>query len=118
MEWALFFAIGLGLIATGLPLSVGMHAITVGGLSGMILAMMSRVSLGHTGRQLKPARPMALAFGLILFAALLRVLAGLPSAWFIELMLAAIICWMLAFGCFCYCYAPMLCRIRADGRPG
>lgn len=110
--------IGLGLIATGLPLSVGMHAITVGGLGGMILAMMSRVSLGHTGRPLKPARPMALAFGLILFAAQLRVLAGLPSAWFIELMLAAIICWMLAFGCFCYCYAPMLCRIRADGRPG
>jgi len=110
--------IGLILIATGLPLSVGMHAITVGGLGGMILAMMSRVSLGHTGRQLKPARPMTLAFGLMLLATVFRVLAGLPSAWFIELMLAAIICWMLAFGCFCYYYAPMLCRVRADGRPG
>lgn len=110
--------IGLVLIATGLPLSVGMHAITVGGLGGMILAMMSRVSLGHTGRPLKPARPMALAFGLILLSTGLRVLAGLSSAWLIELMLSAIMCWILAFGCFSYCYAPMLCRARADGRPG
>ncbi|ABI39496.1 NnrS family protein [Shewanella sp. MR-4] len=110
--------IGLMLIAAGLPLSVGMHAITVGGLGGMILAMMSRVSLGHTGRSLTPPRPMALAFALILLATVLRVLAGLLSAWFIELMLAAIGFWILAFGCFCYCYAPMLCRVRVDGRPG
>lgn len=110
--------IGLGLIAAGLPLSVGMHAITVGGLGGMILAMMSRVSLGHTGRTLTPPRPMALAFALILCATVLRVLASLLSAWFIELMLAAIALWIFAFGCFSYCYGPMLCRVRADGRPG
>lgn len=110
--------IGLTLIAIGLPLSVGMHAITVGGLGGMILAMMSRVSLGHTGRQLKPPRPVVLGFGFILIATLLRVLAGIQTQWSIELLLGAIITWVIAFACFCYCYAPILCQPRADGRPG
>lgn len=110
--------IGLALIAAGLPLSVGMHAITVGGLGGMILAMMSRVSLGHTGRQLKPPRPVVLGFALILIATLLRVFAGILTQWSSEFLLGAISGWILAFGCFCYCYGPMLCQPRADGRPG
>ena len=60
--------LGLALIAFGFPLSVGMHSITVGGLGGMILAMMARVSLGHTGRTLQPPSLMPDCFALMLLA--------------------------------------------------
>jgi len=110
--------IGLALISLGFPLSVGMHAITVGGLAGMILAMMARVSLGHTGRTLQPPSIMKYAFGLILLAAVFRVLAGIIPLWSASLLLAAITSWVIAFGCFCICYGPMLCQARIDGRPG
>ena len=110
--------LGLALIAFGLPLSVGMHAITVGGLAGMILAMMARVSLGHTGRTLQPPSIMKYAFGLILLAAVFRVLAGVIPLWSASLLLAAITSWVIAFGCFCISYGPMLCQARIDGRPG
>lgn len=110
--------LGLALIALGFPLSVGMHAITVGGLGGMILAMMARVSLGHTGRALQPPRLMPYCFGLMLLAVLLRVLAGILPLWSSLLLLSTIICWLVAFGCFCLYYGPMLCQARTDGRPG
>ncbi|MGI2024094.1 NnrS family protein [Shewanella glacialipiscicola] len=110
--------LGLALIAFGFPLSVGMHSITVGGLGGMILAMMARVSLGHTGRTLQPPSLMPYCFALMLLAVLLRVLAGIFPLWSSLLLLSTIICWLVAFGCFCLYYGPMLCQARIDGRPG
>lgn len=92
--------------------SLASHALAVGAMGGLILAMMARVSLGHTGRALQPPKAMAWAFCLLNLGALIRVSAG--SGW---LWLAAL-CWSLAFALFAWYYAPMLCRARVDGHPG
>lgn len=92
--------------------SLASHALAVGAMGGLILAMMARVSLGHTGRALQPPKAMAWAFGLLNLGALFRVSAG--GSW---LWLAAL-CWGAAFALFAWHYAPMLCRARVDGHPG
>src|SRR5690606_19752171 len=51
-----YILIGAAAFGWGLPATAGLHALTVGGIGGMILAMMTRVSLGHTGRPLHAAR--------------------------------------------------------------
>jgi len=103
----------LGLFASASP---ALHALTVGGMSGLILAMMSRVSLGHTGRDLVPPKGMALGFGLLQLGALARVFLA-PVAPTAGLWLAGG-CWMLAFGIFVWRYGPMLVKARVDGHPG
>ncbi len=109
---------GLLLIASGAGVSAGLHAMTVGGLGGMILAMMARVSLGHTGRNLLPPKVMPIAFGLILLSTITRVLANLYPEQFIFWLTLALLAWIIAFGAFVLCYAPILLRPRVDGRPG
>ena len=96
-----------------------MHCFTVGAIGGMILAMISRVTLGHTGRPLRPPRAMTAAYILILASAVVRVLvpAVLPalSQWGIGL---AGLLWLAAYGIYCYYYGPMLLAPRIDGGPG
>ncbi|MDN3652032.1 NnrS family protein [Thalassotalea ponticola] len=95
------------------------HLLTVGGMAGLILAMISRVSLGHTGRPLTPARIVSIAFILVPLAALLRSFG--PIIWphnhllFIQL---SSLCWLIAFAIFLIKYAPVLMQPRKDGRPG
>ena len=95
------------------------HLLAVGTVGGMILAMMSRVSLGHTGRALEVPAYLAAAFAAIIAAAVIRAL--LPSllpgftalAWHCSSAL-----WIFAFACFLYRYLPILTSPRADGKPG
>ncbi len=112
--WLLVATLGmaawhLGWLAQPSPAS---HALAVGALGGLVLAMMARVSLGHTGRPLQPPKAMAWAFAVLNLGALIRVAAG--GGW---LWLAAV-CWGLAFALFVVHYAPLLCRARVDGHPG
>jgi uncharacterized protein involved in response to NO len=112
--WLLVATLGmaawhLGWLAQPSPAS---HALAVGALGGLVLAMMARVSLGHTGRPLQPPKAMAWAFAVLNLGALIRVAAG--GSW---LWLAAL-CWGLAFALFVVHYAPLLCRARVDGHPG
>jgi len=99
--------------------SAALHSITVGSIGGMILAMISRVTLGHTGRQLNPPRLMTMAYLFIFLAALIRVVVPvlLPelTQWAIGIAGAL---WVLAFSIYIYFYAPMLVSSRVDGRPG
>lgn len=99
--------------------SAALHSITVGAIGGMILAMISRVTLGHTGRQLNPPRLITAAYIFIFLAALVRVII---PAWLAEYTSWGIgvagILWVLAFGLYIFFYAHMLVTPRADGRPG
>lgn len=113
-----FIPLGLLLIATGQNFSAGLHGITLGGLGGMILAMMARVSLGHTGRKLTPPKIVTFAFALIVLASVLRILAGLITSYYLPLLEAAIACWVLSFTIFIYHYTPILLKARVDGKPG
>ncbi|MCL2021443.1 MAG: NnrS family protein [Betaproteobacteria bacterium] len=116
--WMAVACAGLALFHVGLPLffSFSLHALTVGAMGGLILAMVARVSLAHTGRSLEAPRPMAYAFILFHIGAAARVFftPWLPSS---GLIIAAL-CWMLAFGFFVLCHGPMLCLPRVDGEEG
>lgn len=110
--------LGLALWHLGLlgQASLGHHALAVGAVAGVILAMLARVSLGHTGRPLQAPRAMRWAFASLQLAALLRVLL-VPWAPVSGLGLSSA-CWMLAFALFLRHYAALFWRPRLDGLPG
>lgn len=107
---------GLGFINN---YSAVMHCFTAGAIGGMILAMVSRVTLGHTGRPLNPPKMIVPAYICVLVGALCRVFipACLPEYSNLGIGIAGVL-WVLAFGIYCFYYGPMLLTTRADGRPG
>jgi uncharacterized protein involved in response to NO len=127
--WSLHFAlkfIWFGLIVLGIsylvpevPSNHIWHLLTIGGIGGLILAMISRVSLGHTGRPLTPPKAMSLAFLLVIFSALIRSFGPwfMPANTSIFIDISAF-CWVLSFAIFIFYYGPMLSTPRADDRPG
>lgn len=118
MFWLVVACVGLGLWHLGvLQLSSPwLHAFTVGSMAGLILAMIARVTLGHTGRPLQPPAGVTAAFILLNLGTVARVFLGV--AWPLHGMWLAAACWALAFGIYAWQYAPMLCQARVDGHPG
>ena len=118
IAWLAIAALGLALWHLGLlsSPSPALHALTVGAMAGLILAMVARVSLGHTGRDLVPPKAMAWAFALLNLGCIARVF--LPSVWPLYSLWLAAACWAGAFGLFVWHYAPMLLSARTDGHPG
>lgn len=126
--WGLHASYGfvaLGLLMLGLahlellPATLAIHALTVGGMSSMILAMISRVSLGHTGRPIETLPGIGLALGLMLAAAFFRALV--PALWpqVTHWMLSlSILLWCLAYAVFLLLYTKPLLSARADGKEG
>lgn len=103
----------------GLAESAWIHALGTGSMGTLILGVMARVSLGHTGRPLRLPAGAVLVFWLITAAALLRVgLAGGLIGGHGNVLLMVTVFWTLAFGLFFAYYSPILVRPRADGRPG
>lgn len=98
---------------------LAVHALTVGGMGTMMLAMMSRVSLGHTARPIRTLPGIGVALGLMLAAAVVRspVLAFFPqiSHWTYSL---GILFWCLAYAIFLFHYTGPLLSPRADGQDG
>jgi uncharacterized protein involved in response to NO len=94
-----------------------LHLLAIGYFSAMLLAMVSRVSLGHSGRPLVADRLTFACFLGVLASAAVRVAADLaPGApW---LMPAAALLWLVAFGAWAWRYVPFYFLPRADGRPG
>jgi uncharacterized protein involved in response to NO len=103
-----------------IPLDAGIHALTLGAIGSMIIGMMSRVALGHTGRSIAPAALTVAAYWLVNAAALLRVVFALTPD---DTLRAASLMgsgtlWSLAFALFVVVYWPILNRPRAGGRAG
>jgi len=126
--WSLhlsYWCIPLGLLLYGLSLLTGnvshsqaIHSLTAGAMGIMILAMISRVSLGHTGRNLVVGRVMAIAFACAFAAFIVRVFGIYWTGNYTSLIIAAAILWVLAYGAFLVMYLPVLSRPRVDGRAG
>ena len=95
------------------------HAFTVGGIGTLTLGMMSRITLGHTGRLMQPPRSIEISFILINIGAALRVLAPIlmPEKYQMWIHLSGGV-WILCFLLFCLAYVPMLIKPRADGKEG
>lgn len=101
----------------GIGHSAALHAFGAGAMGTMILAVMTRVTLGHTGRPLDVGGTTIILYGCILAAGLTRLAASLhPPAYNALLGLSGLL-WITAFGLFLAVYGPMLCRPRADGKP-
>jgi uncharacterized protein involved in response to NO len=107
----------LGAVVPSIPASSSLHALTAGAIGSLTLGMMARVSLGHTGRMLEPARSARWAFCSLVGAALVRVGAPfLPSAWYLETLTVASLLWSSAFALFLFGYLRILLSARADAR--
>ncbi|MGE0485667.1 MAG: NnrS family protein [Gammaproteobacteria bacterium] len=127
--WGLFLAIvtidfGFGLYALAgwfaVPRSLALHAFAAGGIGLATLAMMARVALGHSGRDIRePPRALAPALVLLALAGLARVVLPLaaPAHYAVAVELAQGL-WVAAFAIFVLVYAPILWRPRVDGRDG
>ncbi|HKE46263.1 MAG TPA: NnrS family protein [Steroidobacteraceae bacterium] len=116
--------LGLALKACWLLFDAGwaikwLHAFTVGLIATMILAVMTRASLGHTGRPLAVSPAITIAYVLLTLAALLRVFGGAvaPGAYLPAVTLAGL-AWTMAFLIYLIVYAPILIGPRVDGKPG
>jgi uncharacterized protein involved in response to NO len=92
--------------------SAGLHAWMAGGVGIMTLAVMTRATLGHTGRQLAATAGTQVIYLAVVLAALTRVTAALLNAWTIPLLHLAAFAWIAAFGGFALLYAPLLFRAR------
>jgi uncharacterized protein involved in response to NO len=96
-----------------------LHALTIGVLATMVLAVMTRAALGHTGRPLVVEPAIALGYVLLLAAALVRVFGlSILQLPYPAVILLSATCWVAAFGVFSYVYVPILWLPRADGKPG
>lgn len=94
------------------PMQAGLHALTAGAIGVMSLAVMTRSSLGHTGRPLTADRGTLVIYVLVNLAAVTRVGAALsPTLYMAGLVISAGL-WMAAFGGFVLVYGPMLVTAR------
>ena len=127
--WVLYLAYGF--IVAGFALTaaetwfalapgLAVHAYAYGGIGVMTLGMMSRVILGHTGRNVfEPPKSFSWCFALLITGALVRVVfplfnMGMYGYW-IGLSQSL---WIAAFVVFIVVTAPMLLKTRVDGRDG
>ena len=98
------------------PAGAWIHAMTMGAVSSLMLAMMIRSSLGHTGRQLVASKADMAAFLLLQMAAIVRVFASIAAGeTYQQWIVASGLIWVLAFLVFALRYVPMLGRPRVSG---
>lgn len=115
LGFALLAASASGVIAPG----AATHAFAAGAMGGVILGMITRTALGHTGRPLKAGRSETAAYVLVHLACVLRVTAALmPEVGYMRLIEVSATCWAAAFLVYAATYAPRLWKPRADGKPG
>ena len=96
-----------------------LHALTIGALTTMITAVMTRASLGHTGRPLRVHSITTLAYILLTVATLIRVFGWLvPGVSYPTVIAFAALFWTASFVLFVGFYGPILLGPRVDGKPG
>jgi len=117
---------GYGWLITGISLDflaalnlvsplLATHAMTAGAIGVLTLGMMSRVSLGHTGRTIQAPKVMTAAFVIINIAVFFRVIVPLVDPLnYMHWLTVASGLWVLAFVLFTSYFAPILLRRRVD----
>lgn len=110
-----FLLVGGAIVAPGLlPASGVLHGWLAGAVGLMTLAMMTRASLGHSGRALRAGWVEIAVYLLILTATLARIAAGFGGpAWLLHLAGTA---WIAGFSLFAVAYWPILTRPRVGAK--
>lgn len=105
--------LGGSLLTAAIPEQAAIHALTAGAIGTMVLAVMTRVARGHTGRPLEADRVTTTIYTTISVAAVARVVAAFDGSSVLLLGLSAVL-WMAAFSLFVIHYGPMLISPRID----
>jgi uncharacterized protein involved in response to NO len=100
--------LAVGLVLLGLETRSALHALTVGAIGTMTLAVMTRASLGHTGRPLSADLSTCAIYVLVTLAAVLRVTSPYFGVQLPLMTSLAGVAWSAAFGLFVVHYAPWL----------
>jgi uncharacterized protein involved in response to NO len=101
------------------PVNLFTHALTASAIDSLTLGMMTRTSLGHTGRPLHTGRLEVFCYAAIQFAALTRVFLLLVfSSLYLQALVGSDPLSPAAFGVFTIRYWPFLSRPRMDRKPG
>jgi len=104
------FALGLDQLAGNPGTAGAQHLWMAGGIGAMTLAVMTRATLGHTGRELT-ANPATVAIYLCLFGS---ALARLWTSVWIEMSYVSGFLWLAAFAGFALAYGPSLLQRRPE----
>lgn len=113
-----FFLLALAALHVVTP-SAAFHALAVGSMAGLIIGMMTRTTLGHTGRPLKAGGVETAMFWLIQCGALARLCAAIgPASAREALLVGAALAWSLAFALYVGVYGRYLWQARIDGKEG
>ena len=104
--------LGLTTLGVDVPLSAAIHTLTAGAVGTMILAVMTRTTLGHTGRTLSANRVTGLIYILVGLAAVVRVAAAFEADWAMPCLIASACFWIAGFGLFLLSYGPFLLKPR------
>lgn len=108
--------LGLAVMTTAVPQSAAVHALTAGAIGTMVLAVMTRVCRGHTGRPLTADRFAVTIYGAVSLAGVTRVAAELLPGAYLPLLEISAILWIAAFVLFAFWSAPVVWHPRADRR--
>jgi uncharacterized protein involved in response to NO len=103
-----FLLLGFDTLMPWLPQTTALHALTAGAVGCMTLAVMTRATLGHTGRPVSAGAGTTTIFGLVTLAAVLRLLAPLSGAEYATLLWLAAVAWSSAYGLFLLLYLRAL----------
>jgi uncharacterized protein involved in response to NO len=99
-----FVLLGLTGLSSWLPPFTALHALTVGAIGTMTLAVMTRATLGHTGRPLAAGTGTTTIYALVTVAAILRLLAPAAGTSYLLTLSLAGAAWSAAFGLFAILY--------------
>lgn len=110
----------LALSALGLaPQSAALHVLAIGSVAGLIIGMITRTSLGHTGRPLKAGKGEVAMYLLIQVGVICRLGAAFDAGSLRDTALVvAATAWAAAFLIYLFVYTPYLFRPRVDGKEG
>ncbi|TIO04688.1 MAG: NnrS family protein [Mesorhizobium sp.] len=109
---ALLF-LGASNVSDAVPESAALHALTAGAIGTMTLAVMTRASLGHTGREIVADRTVVANYCAVSLGAVLRVAAPFTGEWYVHVLACGGALWSAAFLLFVVRFAPVLFRARA-----
>lgn len=118
-----WIAVGFVLLALSainlVPQSAAIHVLAIGATAGLIIGMITRTALGHTGRPLKAGKSETAMYLLIQIGTVCRLVAALQSGGLREnALIAAATAWSVAFILYLIVYAPYLVKPRVDGKEG
>ena len=112
-----YILLGLSTFGIIFPPTAALHALTMGAIGSMVLAVTTRVALAHTGRALHAARLTVVAYGIFTVAVAIRIVSPLSTEGYFAMIDLSAIGWIVAYVIFSWVYWPILTGPRVDGKP-